>query len=160
MNLFLGIGGAVILLIGSFCPVISLPIVGGLSYLSALTKQLQNGTINDVGISAILVLVSCLGSFAILFARQFALLWITAASAILAVGITIYGFVSLRSQIEKDMPDAGDNPFAGLARMAAEAIQPDFGLAIVAVGAGLLVAAAVASKKAESGMGGRRAKRR
>lgn len=147
MNLFLGIGGAVILLIGSFCPVISLPIVGGLSYLSALTKQLQNGTINDIGISATLVIVSCVGSFAILFTRQFTFLWITAAIAMLAVGITMYGFMSLRSQIEKDMPDAADNLFAGLARMAAEAIQPDFGLAIVVVGAGLLVAAAVTPKK-------------
>lgn len=147
LNLHLGLAGSIALLLGCCCPAVSFPIVGGMSYLSLLAKQLQHGNVNDLGISAILALVACLAAFMLVIGKQFAWLWGAAIGAFLALGITLFSLFALKSKMAQEMPQAENNPFASLAQMAVGSIQPDFGLAIIAIGGGLLVAAATVPKK-------------
>lgn len=148
VNLSLGIAGSVVLFVGFFCPVISIPIVGGMNYLTVLEKQFENETFNELGASAALIIVASLASLILAIQKQFPWLWATGVGAALAVLITFAKFVSIKRELNKSMDAELDgNPFEGIARMATEAVRLDFGLAIVLVGAGLLVAAAVVPGK-------------
>jgi len=148
VNLWLGIAGCGALFVGFFCPVISVPVIGGMSYFTVLEKQAEQGSFNELGLCAVLVILASLASLFLAIQKQFAWLWATGAAAALAVVITFVSFMSMKQEMGRRLDtEMGDNPFAGLAQMAVEAIRLDFGLAIVLIGAGLLGAAAAVPGK-------------
>jgi len=101
-----------------------------------------------VGISAVLIVVASLASLILAIQKQFPWLWATGLGAAFAVIITFAKFVSIKQEMNRSLDaDLEGNPFSGLARMATEAVRLDFGLAIVLVGAGLLIAAAAVPGK-------------
>lgn len=145
LNLYLGLAGALVLLLGLFCPAIKIPIIGGISYFGILVKQIGNGNLNDLGVSALLILSSCVGAFVVAPTRCFAWLWASVVGVLLGLGITLVSLFAFKAELRAEVLD--DNPFAGLARAAAAAVGPDFGLGVLVIGVGLLIAAATIRKK-------------
>jgi hypothetical protein len=147
MNLGLGIAGVFLLLIGSFSPAISYPILGGVSYASVFVSQMKKLTLDEIGISAVLVLASCIASVIFLATRKFSRLWVPVIGASVGIAIVLCNFLLLQYTTSKDAPKDADNPFAAFARSAAQAVQPAFGLAIIALAIMLLIASAVFPKR-------------
>lgn len=120
---------AIALLVGVFCPVVSVPIVGNLNYI---------GTSKAAG-----VLVLACGAMALVFAITDEMEWAWSAGlpALGAVGFSCYQYYAkiadMRASMDKEL--AG-NPFAGLAKNLTEVIQPQWGLAVMFIG-GVLVTA-------------------
>lgn len=118
----LGFAGAALLAIGAFLPLVSVPIVGSITYIN--TGQ-GDGMI-VLGLAAI--------SLLIVFARRFRALWITGLASLALLG---YSFMNLRAAMALLELQLADNPFRGLAN-----IQLQWGWAVLLLGIMLLLAAA------------------
>jgi len=130
--------GSVTTMIGVFSPLIDMPLMGSVN-------AFHNGRSLGAAIF-ILGVVSLLLSLA----KKYLGLWLTGVGVL---GITIYLFVEeqlhishLKEQIAGNMDG---NPFQGLANMAADSIQLDWGWAMLLVG-GLFILAGAAM---EGGVG-------
>lgn len=134
--LWLGASGSVVLFLGVFAPLVSLPFVGSVNYF-------QNGQGDGVFLIALAV-----ASLVLTIGKVYKGLW---ATGILALVVPIYTLISLqtrlsdaRSEMESKL---SGNPFRGIADTAMQSVQIQWGWAVVIVGAGLLIAAAVASRQ-------------
>jgi hypothetical protein len=58
LNIMLGLGGAAAMLLGFFCPIMRLPIIGSMSYLSFTGLLVREGAVSEMTISAFLVLAA------------------------------------------------------------------------------------------------------
>lgn len=125
------IAGAMVLAVGVFMPLISGPMGMSVNYFS-------NGNGNGV---FILGMAACTVALAV--ARRYALLWATGG---LAAAVTAYSFWRIRSGITaaKEAITNGleGNPFRGLADMAADSIQMQWGWAVLGIGALLVLVSA------------------
>ncbi len=131
-----GIIGSILLFIGVFAPIISLPIVGSVNYF-------QNGRGDGV-----IVLIFALISIVLTVSKKYRGLWITGVGSL---GVMLFTFVNfqirlseMKDEMEKKL--AG-NPFRGIADVAMQSIQIQWGWAVLIVGAVFLVAAAAISDK-------------
>jgi hypothetical protein len=122
--------GAGLLAIGVFCPLVTLPFIGELDYF-------RNGEGDGVFVLAIAALS------AILLATGHVdhMVW----TGLLSGGVTSFTFYEIQSQIgsiqsEMDRNLAG-NPFRGLADMAMNTIQIEWGWLVLYAGAACLVTA-------------------
>lgn len=123
--------GSIILFISVFVPLVSLPIVGSLNYL-------HNGQGDGV-----IILVLAIASFFFVFINQFKLLWFTGGISMALTSLTFITFQSKISGIKEQMEsELSGNPFRGLADMAVQSIQLQWGWALLILGSGLLIAAA------------------
>lgn len=124
------IAGA-LLIVGPFCPVVSLPIVGDMTYFR-----------NGEGDGTIVVLLG-IATLALAMARKYQMLWLTGLAS---TGMAIFTFVQLKQKISEFSnsisTDLKDNPFRALAEVAAHAVQIKWGLAVIVVGGVLAVVAA------------------
>jgi len=130
--------GSIVLFVGVFMPIVSVPIMGNLNYF-------QNGKGDGVIVLA-LATVSAIAA-----ARQrYQVLWLTGGGCLAVLGFT---FVNLQSSLaaakgEMEQQLAG-NPFRGLADAALGSIQLQWGWALLIVGAVLLVVAAAMKGRPE-----------
>jgi hypothetical protein len=123
--------GSALLFIGVFCPIVSVPIMGQMNYF-------QNGKGDGM-----IILVLAAASAILAFTKLFRFLWLTGGASLGLLVITVIRFQSKLGDLRKEMKsDLHDNPFAGLADMAIDAVQIQWGIAILILGGVLLIAAA------------------
>jgi hypothetical protein len=126
-----GLIGSVLLFLGVFAPVITAPIVGPQNYF-------QNGQGDGV-----IVAMLALASIGAVLARYFRALWLTGLASLGVLGFTFVNFQQKLSELQRGMNrDLADNPFRGLADMALQSVQIQWGWAVLVVGAILLLIAA------------------
>lgn len=120
--------GAGLLAIGPFMPVVSVPIVGNLN--------LFNGGEGD---GIILLVLAGIGAVLAYLGKTRHVLWPgLAAAAMLLYGLV--RFQQLKSQMRADMDsDLEDNPFKGLAELAIESVQLQWGWFPLVAGAGIMI---------------------
>ena len=126
-----GIAGSVVLFVGVFTPIISVPIVGSVNYF-------QNGKGDGV-----IVLIFALISIGLVFAKKYGGLWVTGFGALAVMLFTFVNFQIRLSEMKDEMAmKLAGNPFRGIADAAMQSIQLQWGWAVLIVGACLLIAAA------------------
>lgn len=135
-NKNLTLGGCALLVVGLFCPIVTVPFLGNINLFN-------NGT--SLIALALLALAVVSGAMA-LNGRERDALWPGLASA----ALLLYHFVALQyrlSQMRSSMNQLKDNPFAGLAKTAVGTIQLQWGWLILATGTGLLIYAAAKTRR-------------
>ena len=127
----LGLIGSIVLFIGVFTPIVSIPIVGNMNYF-------QNGK-GDGTIILVLAVISLI----LVLTKKYNGLWFTSIGSIGVMLFTFINFQSKISQVKADMDsELADNPFRGLAEMAMQSVQLQWGWALLVVGAALVIASA------------------
>ncbi len=127
----LAILGSLLLFVGVFLPIVSMPIVGSLNYF-------QNGR-GDGAIVLILAVVSV----ALALTRRFQGLWITGLSSVGLLLFALVNFLIRMSQLRAQMQtELADNPFRGLADVAINSVQLQWGWAVLMLGGVLVVVGA------------------
>ncbi|MHB0989688.1 MAG: hypothetical protein ACYC3O_10195 [Burkholderiales bacterium] len=126
----LGLTGSLILLAGVFTPIVSIPVMGDMTYF-------QNGR-NE----AIIVLVLAVVSLILAATKLYKGLWLTGIGSFAVMLYTFFRFQSKMSEMKSDMesPLAG-TPLHGLVDMAMQSVQFQWGWAVLLAGAGLILAA-------------------
>ena len=126
----IAIVGAILLFLGVFAPIFSVPLLGTINYF-------QNGKGDGV-----IVLVLAIVSVALALVKLYKGLLLTGGGTIAILVFTLFNFQSkmsdLRSSMEKEL--AG-NPFAGFGQAALNSIQLQWGWAVLFVGACLVITA-------------------
>ena len=128
----LAVLGSIVLLVGVFTPIVSVPIVGSLNYF-------QNGKGDGIFILALAAI-----SLVLAVTSHYEGLWLTGGGSLAVLTFTFVQFQLMRHEIVSAMDkDLADNPFAGLARSAVDAVQIQWGWALLLVGVGMVLAGAV-----------------
>jgi len=123
--------GCFVLFVGVFAPLISVPIMGSMNYF-------QNGK-GDGTIVLGLAVVSLLAALA----RKYKWLWFTGLGSLGMLTFTFFNFQYRMSSMKADMgKELEGNPFRGLADLAVQSIQMQWGWALLLAGALMLVIAA------------------
>ncbi|MFS8799725.1 hypothetical protein [Synechococcus sp. R60.3] len=127
----LGLIGSIVLFIGVFAPIVSVPIMGNMNYF-------QNGKGDGT-----LILILAIVSLVLVLTKKYKGLWFTGVGSLAVMAFTFINFQmkisDMKSQMETEL--AG-NPFRGLADMAMQSVQLQWGWALLIVGAGLVIAGA------------------
>jgi hypothetical protein len=127
----LGILGSILLFVGIFTPIVSLPIVGSMNYF-------RNGQGDGV-----FVLILAVISFILTVTRNFKGLWFTGLGSAAVLLFTFLNFQAKMAETRGELDrELAGNPFRGLADLAVESVQLQWGWAVLVVGAALVVAAA------------------
>lgn len=129
---YVGIAGSICLLIGVFVPFVRVPVLGTVSYV-------HQGSGEGMIVAALSVL-----SFLLCFTRNMRFLHLPSLLAACLMVFTYYRFrVSLKGihgEIEKGL---SGNPFKGLAEVAVQSIQLEWGVAVLFSGIVLLCGASI-----------------
>jgi predicted RNA-binding Zn-ribbon protein involved in translation (DUF1610 family) len=127
----LGIIGSIILFVGVFTPIISIPVVGNMNYF-------QNGKGDGT-----IVLILAVISFVLVLTKNYKRLWFTGLGSL---GVTLFTFINfqskmsqMKSQMESQLEG---NPFRSFADVAIQSTQLQWGWALLIIGAGLVIASA------------------
>ena len=127
----LGLIGSAVLFVGVFAPIVSIPIMGNMNYF-------QNGK-GDGAIILVLAVISLI----LVLLKKFKGLWFTGLGSI---GIMVFTFVnfqiSLANTINQMETELVGNPFRGIADMAMQSVQIQWGWALLIVGAVLVIVSA------------------
>ena len=130
-NKNLGLLGAGLTIFGVFCPIVTAPFLGGQNYF-------QNGN----GDGTVVLLLGGVACFFIL-TNRFKALFVAGA---LSLGVSLFTFTmliyhlhSVKTSMETDLKD---NPFAGLAEMAVQSVQIQWGWLLLLGGAACMIFAA------------------
>jgi len=117
-----GIVGAIVLFIGVFTPIVSVPIMGNMNYF-------QNGK----GDGTIVLVLAILSLVAVLIKKD-AILFFTSLGCL---GTLTFTFVNFKIGMSRMLAEASssDDLFSGLAELAASAVQLQWGWALLVVGA-------------------------
>ena len=130
-RLHLGVGGAILLTIGVFAPLIRLPIIGDINYF-------QNGQGDGV-----IILILAAASLVLTMAGRYKGLWFTGIASLALIGFTYVNLQSTVQEIRVEMErDLAGNPFAGLAELAMQSVQFQWAWALLVIGAVAILAAA------------------
>ncbi len=129
-RLLLGVVGSIVLFVGVFMPLFSVPIIGNVNYF-------QNGK----GDGVVIIILAGVSLFLALTERFKALL-ITGILSLAMMAFTFFGFQWKMSEARAEMGKS-DNLFKGLGEKMLETVQIQWGWAILIVGAGMLIAAAL-----------------
>jgi Ca2+/Na+ antiporter len=134
----LGILGSAILFIGVFMPIVKLPVVGEMNYF-------HNGRGDGV-----IVLALAVTSFVLVLIRWYRQIWITSLGSAAVLAFTFFNFQSKMSQATRQMEtELKDNPFRGLADLAVQSVQLQWGWAVLVIGIVLLIAVAAMKDTAD-----------
>ena len=132
----LGLIGSIVLFVGVFTPIVSVPIVGNMNYF-------QNGKGDGT-----IVLILAIISLVLVLANKYKGLWFTGIGSLGVVLFAFINFQSKMSQAKADMDaELAGNPFRGLADMAMQSVQLQWGWALLIVGAALVIASAASKEK-------------
>ena len=127
----LGLIGSIVLFIGVFTPIVSVPMMGNINYF-------QNGK----GDGSIILLFAVI-SLILVLTKRYNGLWFTGIGSL---GIMLFTFINFQLKMSQAKADMGSelegNPFRGLADMAMQSVQLQWGWAILIVGAALLISSA------------------
>ena len=127
----LGLIGSIVLFIGVFSPIISVPIMGNMNYFN---NGKGDGTI---------VLVFAAFSLLLVLIKKYRLLWFTGLGSL---GLMLFSFINFQSRMSQTRADMeselAGNPFRGLADMTMQSIQLQWGWALLIVGTVLVIACA------------------
>lgn len=135
LPLMVGTAGSIVLFLGVFMPVVSIPIAGSMNYF-------RNGEGDGV-----IILILAAISLYLTLTKNFKRLWLTGIGSFAVLAFTFIHFQIIMHDIKKNMnAKLADNPFRGLADAAVEAIQLQWGWAVLVLGASMLIAAAVIAK--------------
>jgi hypothetical protein len=129
-RLLLSVVGSVLLFVGVFMPLVSVPILGNMNYF-------QNGK----GDGVVIIILTGVSLFLALTERFKGLL-ITGILSLAMLAFTFFGFQWKMSQARAEMGKS-DNLFKGFGEKMLETVQLQWGWAILIVGAGMLIAAAL-----------------
>lgn len=120
--------GAVLLFVGAFMPIVSMPIIGSLNYF-------QNGR----GDGVIIVLLALATMALAMTNRTRHVVW-TGLAAMAVLLFTFVRFQSAMTDARASMDtDLADNPFRGLAEAAIGSVQMQWGWAVLVLGAGVTI---------------------
>lgn len=137
----LGVAGSVALFIGVFLPVISVPIIGDI-----------NMFLNGEGDGVYLLIMAGVSLIMALLGK-FKWLWFTGLGSL---SLILYGLYSCRLMIsemkDKLNLELADNPFRGLADMAMQSIQLQWGWAVLISGTLMLIIAAAMKGRVSNAM--------
>ena len=132
----LGLIGSVVLFIGVFAPIVSVPIMGNINYF-------QNGQGDGM-----IILVLAAISLILVLMEKYKALWFTGSASLAVMLFTLVNFQTKMSQFKADMElELADNPFRGLADMAISSVQLQWGWALLVVGAVLVIISAALKNK-------------
>lgn len=124
----IGIIGALLLIIGVFLPVISVPMLGQLSLFN-------NGRSDGAIILALSILC-----FIIIFFQQFRAILIISFVILSILGYDLYQFKSTLNKVRQETSAALDgNPFQGLGNAMIDSIQLQYGWAVLFIGCIILI---------------------
>ena len=127
----LGIAGSAVLFLGTFMPIISVPIMGNVNYF-------QNGK-GDGVIIVVLAIISLLLSLK----KEYKVLWGTGIASLALLGYTFFNLQSHLTQARSEMnSQLADNPFRGLGEVMMQSVQLQWGWAVLVIGAILVIGAA------------------
>jgi hypothetical protein len=127
-NQILGLTGSIILFVGVFTPIMSVPILGNMNYF-------QNGRGDGV-----VVLVLSLISLLLTLAKKYRGLLITGALSLAVLAFTFINFQWRLSEMRaKVKTDLANNPFSGLGEAFLGNVQIQWGWAVLIVGAAILL---------------------
>lgn len=130
-RMLVGLIGSVILFIGVFAPVLTIPTMGDLNYFR-----------NGQGDGSIVLVLSVI-SFVLVLTDKYRGLWFTGVGSLFILMFTFVHFQLTMTQVSADLEyELAGNPFRGLADMAMESVQLQWGWALLIVGAGLVIASA------------------
>jgi hypothetical protein len=135
-NKNLALSGAALLIVGLFCPIVTLPFLGNVN--------LFNDGTNLIALAVLALAV--LGGAMALNGREQDAFW----PGIAAAAILIYHFGHLQyrlSQMRANMAELEGNPFAGMAKAAVGSVQLQWGWLLLAAGAGLMVYAGLKARR-------------
>ncbi len=134
-QIVLAVIGGLLLGLGVFLPIINIPMAGAVNYFN-------NGSGDGV-----VVLVVALVSLGLAVRRHFHWLWTAGIGTVLFLAGTLIRLEEklIEARHSLDIEMAG-NPFKGMAELAANAIQIQWGWAVLFLGAGCLIAAAAMRK--------------
>ena len=118
----LGLVGSIILILGVFMPLISMPIMGSLNYI-------QNGKGDGL-----FILLLAVVSLILVVLKKYKGLWFTGFGSL---AIMAYTFINLQIWISESQRELAGNLFAGLAT-----VQLQWGWAVLTIGAVLIIASA------------------
>ena len=128
----LGLIGSIVLFIGVFTPIVSVPIIGSMNYF-------QNGKGDGT-----LILILAVVSFVLVLTKKYKGLWFTGVGSLAVMAFTFINFQMKMSDMKSQMESKlAGNPFRGLVDMAMQSVQLQWGWALLIVGAGLVIASAV-----------------
>ncbi len=148
LNVILGLAGAGMLLLGFFCPIVRLPIIGSMSYLNVLGLQLKKGGVNELTIAASLTLLGIIGGVIVAVINRRKLFWWPGVAGAAAALLTVAIFIRIQMDMSRNMDrDLKDNPFRGLAEALAQSVSLDIGIGVILIGTALLIAAAVVPER-------------
>ncbi len=125
----LGLIGSIVLFVGVFTPIVSMPIVGNMNFF-------QNGE----GIGVIVLILAVISFIMVLTKKYHGLLII----GLVNLGVLLGIFSDVHSKIDQAKAkmelQLSGNPFRGLADLAIQSIQIQWGWALLVVGAVLIIA--------------------
>lgn len=132
----LGILGSAVQFVGTFTPIVTVPILGNLNYF-------RNGEGDGV-----IIIVLALLSVAFTLTSKYNWLWFTSIGSASVMGFTFYNFQSKMSEARSTMEsELAGNPFRGIADVAIQSIQLQWGWAVLTLGVFLLVSSAILGSK-------------
>ena len=127
----LGWAGTLLLFVGVFMPIVSVPFVGNVNYFR-----------NGEGDGVFVLILAAVSAFLIL-KEKYRGLYVTAGLSFLIMLASFLHFQSVMSDTKAEMEqELAGNPFRGLADMAMESVQLQWGWAVLLVGVGLQFACA------------------
>lgn len=133
-----GVIGSILLFIGVFTPIISLPIVGSVNYF-------QNGKGDGV-----IVLIFSIVSIILTVIKKYRGLLLAGVGSLAMMLFTFVNFQIRLSEMKDEMETKlAGNPFRGIADVAMQSIQIEWGWAVLIIGAVFLIVAGVISDNAE-----------
>ena len=122
-KLLLGVLGSSILFIGVFMPIISIPVVGNRNYF-------QNGR----GDGAIVLLLAVL-SIGLVISKRYKALWGTGLASLSVMSFSFFNVWSIMSQDSTELQSKFmADPFEGLAELAMQSAQLEWGWAVLMIG--------------------------
>lgn len=134
----LGIIGSIILFIGVFTPIMSIPIMGNINYF-------RNGQGDGTIILALAVI-----SLILALKNKYKGLWVTGVGSLGVMLFTFINFQTKMSQAKANMKlELAGNPFRHLADAAMQSVQLQWGWALLIIGAVLIIASAAMKDKDE-----------
>ncbi len=131
LALILGILGTVLIVLGAFAPVFSVPILGNVSFF-------RDGSEEGY------ILIGCaIASMIFLLKKQYTFLWSSALGASGIVALVFSFFQMQLHQVKSSLDsDLADNPFRGLADAAVASVQMQWGWIVLIFGCAMLLFAA------------------
>jgi len=127
----LGLIGSMILFVGVFTPIVSIPFIGNLNYF-------QNGKGDGT-----IVLILAVASLVLVLTKNYKWLWFTGIGSLGVLLFTFINFQLKMSEVKTDMESQlAGNPFRGFADVAMQSVQLQWGWALLIVGAALVIASA------------------